>query len=530
MASPSSASSIANTGPSQASGARNRIVIAFLLISALYFADTLLRATLKTFWYDELVTVYLSRPPSFHATWAAVLQGADLNPPLFYLLTRWAQHFSGEGLIASRLPAILGFWIFGICIYCFTARRLGRLCGCIAAFVPWFTLAHYYAYEARPHGALLAWCGLMLLCWQHSRDEASARLWPPNLWHVGLFLTFLAGLLTHVYAVYLVVPFCLVECDNLLHRRRVQLGTCLAILLPPFFVAPLYLRLMRSYMSGVAGGGVHVHPYELVQHYLTAVFSPGLVLLIILLALLAWRKRQNDPSASASTSASMTREELVLSLGLVILPILGVMGAKVTHGPYFDRYFLVTTAGYAVFLAQVVAYWGPRSVVARSLITVMLFLITADTLIAAYCHWRHADIDQVEPSSHMAFVPDPAKPFMRNASLLQDRSRLAILVTGHADYLFFQYYASPELRRRLTYAASEPSEMFLRNYQQLSRFTGADLRETTFDDWFATHRNFLVYASHTQDCRDCTERFLAAGYTLRSVQPDIDGDLEYFSK
>jgi hypothetical protein len=226
----------------------------------------------------------------------------------------------------------------------------------------------------------------------------------------------------------------------------------------------------------------------------------------------------------------MTREELVLAIGLVILPILGVVGAKLTHGPYFDRYFLVTTAGYAIFLAQVVAWWGPRSFVARSLIAVMLFLVTADTLIAAYCHWRHADIDQVEPSSHIAFVPNPAQPFMRNASLLEDHSQRDILVTGHPDYLFFQYYASPELRRRLTYAAPEPSEMFLRNYQQLSRLTGADLRETTFDDWFATHRDFLVYASHNQDCHDCTEKFLAAGYTLRSVQSDIDGDLEYFSK
>src|SRR4051794_18078178 len=91
--------------------ARRGIAIVFLLISALYFVDTFLRATLKTFWYDELFTVYLCRLPTFHATWAAVLNGTDLNPPLFYLMTRWAQHWSGEGLIATRLPAIIGFWI-----------------------------------------------------------------------------------------------------------------------------------------------------------------------------------------------------------------------------------------------------------------------------------------------------------------------------------------------------------------------------------------------------------------------------------
>jgi hypothetical protein len=528
MASSPSASGTVASGTSQKSASRNIIGIAFLLISVLYFADTLLRATLKTFWYDELVTVYLCRLPSFHATWNAVLQGADLNPPLFYLLTRWSQHFTGEGLIASRLPAILGFWIFSVCIYAFVTRRLGRLCGLIAALLPWFTLAHYYAYEARPHGALLAWCGIMLYCWQRSRgtDDPPARSWPPNLWHLGLFLAFLAGLLTHVYAAYLVVPFLLVECDNLFCRRPVQLGASLAILLPLPIVAPLYLELTRHYLSGVVGGGLHIHPYEVVQHYLVAVFGPGLILVVILLALLAWRNRRLD----LSVIASLTREELVLALGLVILPILGVVAAKLTHGPYFDRYFLVSAAGYAIFLAQVVAMWGPRSFAARALVAFMVFFVAADTLIAAYCHWRHADIDQVEPSSRIVFVPDPAKPFMRNASLLEDHSQRDILITDHPDYLFLEYYASPELRRRLYFAAPEANDMFLHNYQQLSRLAGAGLQATTLHDFFATRQDFLLYQENQEICDKCTKQTLAAGYVLRDIQPDIDGELQHFSK
>ena len=110
---------------------------------------------------------------------------------------------------------------------------------------------------------------------------------------------------------------------------------------------------------------MHIHPYEVVQRYLVAVFGPGLVLIFILLALLAWRHR--DVSGTYADS-SMTREELVLALGLVILPLLGVIAAKLTHGPYFDRYFLVTSAGYAIFLAQVIGVWGPRSFAARALV------------------------------------------------------------------------------------------------------------------------------------------------------------------
>ena len=68
MASSSSAPETADSGLSHPRATSRRIAIAFLLVSALYFVDTFLRATLKTFWYDELFTVYLCRLPTFHAT------------------------------------------------------------------------------------------------------------------------------------------------------------------------------------------------------------------------------------------------------------------------------------------------------------------------------------------------------------------------------------------------------------------------------------------------------------------------------
>ena len=523
----SPASETADSGLSFPTAARNRIAIAFLLLSALYFLDTFLRATLKTFWYDELFTVYLCRLPSFHATWAAVLNRTDLNPPLFYLVTRWAQHWTGEGLIATRLPAIIGFWIFCACLYFFIAPRLGRICGSIAALAPWFTYAGYYAYEARPHGAVLAWCGLMLVCWQRSRGEAPAVRKNSNLWLAGLFLSFLAALLTHVYAIFLSVPFLLVELDHLLRRRRIHLWTCLAFLVPPCLVSTLYLRMSRNYSSGEASGGLHVHPYEIIQHFIITVFGPSLVLLILLLALLAWRNRRSHPSHSPA--ASLTREELIVALGFLLLPILGVVAAKLTHGPYFDRYFLAATAGFAMLLAQIVATSGTRSLVARGLCAVMLLFLVSDALIAAYCHWRHADLDQIGPGNLIVFAPDPARPFARNDSLLLDTSQLDILVTGHPDYLFLEYYAPPELRRRLIFAAPTPTEGFLVSYRRLSRWTGIGLQTTTFDEYFANHRDFLVYANKA-DCLDCTDTIIRDGFTLRSVKLDIDGRLEHFSR
>ena len=503
------------------------IVIAFLLISALYFADTLLRASVKTFWYDELVTVYLCKLPSFAATSSAVLHGADLNPPLFYLLTRCSQYLFGEGLIATRLPEILGFWLFGICVYLFVARRLGPLRGAVAGLFPVFTLAHYYAYEARPHGILLGCFGLMMLCWQRAREGKNVYLWV-----VGLWLSYLAALLIHVYAVYLLIPFLIAEAISIAKRNRPHFGIIAALLLAPPCVAPLYSRLYASFSSGGLLG-IHIHLYELVQHYFVFVLGPAIVVLLFLLLFLAWKQPPVDSGSNSPEVRSLSTAELGLALGLAVLPAIGVIGIKVSHAYYFDRYFLAATAGYALLLAQATLVRGSRAFIARGLLISMLVLLSADTLVAAYCRWHHADIDQIEPSSHIAFVPNPADPLMRDAALLRDTTKLDILVTNEPEFLYLYYYAPQQIRSRLVFGSPQKVG-FLDAYQQLAHWGKVGLRLTTYDDFFAGHNDFLVYSSnnthYVSGCRDCLERILKAGYALRSVDQDADNQLEHFSK
>jgi hypothetical protein len=527
MASPSSSSRVANTEPSQPGSSRNRIVIVFLLISALYFADTLLRASLKTFWYDELVTVYLCKLPSFGATWSAVLHGADLNPPLFYLLTRWSQHFFGEGLVATRLPEILGFWLFCICVYLFVARRLGPLRGAIAGLFPVFTLAHYYAYEARPHGILLGCFGLMMLCWQRAREGQRVFLWV-----LGLWLSYLSALLIHVYAVYLLIPFLIAEAISVAKRNPPNFRIMAALLLAPPCVASLYRRLYASFSSG-GFSGIHIHLYELVQHYFVFVLGPAIVVLLFLLLFLAWKQPLVDAASNLMEAPSLSTAELGLALGLALLPAIGVIGIKVSHAYYFDRYFLAATAGYALLLAQATMVRGNRSFAARGLLLAMIVLLSADTLVAAYCRWHHADLDQVDPSSHIAFVPNPADPLVRDAALLRDTTKLDILVTNEPGYLYLYYYAPPQIRSRLVFGSPQKIG-FLDAYQRLARWGKVDFRLATYDEFFARHDDFLVYRSNNtgyiSGCRDCEERFLKAGYELRSVDQDADNLLEHFSK
>lgn len=528
----SSASATAHSNTTRAVS-RKVIVGIFILISALYFADTLQRASLKDFWFDEIVSVLVCRLPSFGATWTAVMHGVDFNPPLFYILMRGGQHFFGEGLIASRLPAIVGFWIFGISLYFFVSRRLGPMLGCVAALFPVFTLAHAYAYEARPHGAVLGWCGLMLVCWQRAREGRTL-----SIWTLAFGLSWLAALLTHVYAIYLFVPFVAIEVLSVTKRWRLHAGILVALLIPPACVFPLYLRMSRAYRAATSVGGLHIHPYEVLQQYLLAVVGPALVILLLTLLLLSFAgTKETEPASGRTADPEQQRllpSELWLAVGLACLPVFGAIGVKLSHGPFFNRYFLAGTAGYAILLAQAAASHGRRIFVAKGLVAAMLFLLVGDIGIAAYCRWRHADLDQIEPASKLHFSPDPHRPFFRDDALLRNHDPQPILVPNEHTYLYIYYYA-PALRDRLYLGVHKSSAFSLAAFQEGKKWLRLnDLHAVGLNDFLATHRDFFIYSAldgnENGPCYDCLQPILDAGFALRSVDRDSDNLLEHFSK
>jgi hypothetical protein len=151
--------------------------------SIFYFADVCLRASEKYFWYDEFFTLHLSRLPGFGVLWQALREGADFNPPLFYALTKASHAVFGTGQIGTRMPEIVGFWVFCLCLFAFVNRRAGAIAGSIAMLFPMLTGAFYYAYEARPYGVVLGFCGLAMFCWQRSLVVAGGfqRILVPGL-------------------------------------------------------------------------------------------------------------------------------------------------------------------------------------------------------------------------------------------------------------------------------------------------------------------------------------------------------------
>jgi len=495
-------------------------IAGIVLVSAVYFADLFLRASRKCFWFDELFTVYLCRLHNFTSTWTAVTHGADLNPPLLYLFTRWAQWLFGYGLIATRLPAMVGVWLFGICLFLFVARRAGLVSGFIAGIFPFFTLAQYYAYEARAHGIVLGWCGLALVCWQRNA-EGRAK----NLWLAGFGLCLVGALLTHVYAVYLLFPFALVELYSLFRRGRPDWGIVAALALALISVTvTVYLPLFRVYRASVPATffpGSH----DLIQRFLVAAIGPAIGVLLLALILFAlegmWR------AGPATEFAAIPPREMLVAAGFVCIPLVGLLGSKVSHGPFIERYFLSSIAGYAIFLgfasSRLVGSWK-----AQVLAVCMLLLMIGDLGTTIYLSMKHR-IVLVEPSSGTALGTTPSNPMALYGTLLLDNNNLDILVLSNLEYLYFFKYAPPSVVSHL-YFGAPANDLFLGAYERFAKAARIDLKTTTFSPFLAAHNRFLVYERGNDAYLEAVEAFASAGYQIKSVRADAGGIMYEYGK
>ena len=96
--------------------------------------------------------------------------------------------------VAIRLPGMIGFWILCLYLFRFVSIRTSPLAGYVAMSFPLVTNAYYYAYEARPYGAVMGFCGLALVCWQGATNRSERR----NAWLVGLACALTGGMLTQL--------------------------------------------------------------------------------------------------------------------------------------------------------------------------------------------------------------------------------------------------------------------------------------------------------------------------------------------
>ena len=335
----------ATAAPQVAVAERSRSLPRWWPLAALTLLAAVLRLStldLQSFWYDEAFTPVHVLHPSLFATLRSVVH-TENTPPLWYVLAWIDSRILGTGEIALRLPSALAgiatvpvAWAIGREL---SGRRVAIACAAIVAVNPLFV---WYSQEARAYGLFVLMGALAMLCFLRAAAEPSPR-------RMGAFaLTGVLALLTHYFAVFLLIPMAL----WLLWQRSSRRGALAAS--GALAVVGLALLPLISAQGGHGTQWIGRWPLSerlqaIPQYYLTGYSgSPlghGVELLVALpiiagLGLWLWRTLERPAAARAQaaaaegTSAELGIERrgarialLVAACGVIIPIVLVAFGA-----------------------------------------------------------------------------------------------------------------------------------------------------------------------------------------------------------
>ena len=198
----------------------------------------------KPFWYDEVLTLLEARQPALPQALRA-LGDLDWMPPASHFTFYFTHKLTGAGEVAFRIPVMIGYWVFSICLYLFARRRVSIYFALMAMLLPYCSEFYLYSYEARSYAFMLAFCGLALISWQ-AAAEGIKRPWSL----VGVALGIAGAIAYQYFGVFIYVPLGAAEVYRAIKTRRVDFSMWVALAAgaAPLIVSlPLILHRMRSW-------------------------------------------------------------------------------------------------------------------------------------------------------------------------------------------------------------------------------------------------------------------------------------------
>jgi Dolichyl-phosphate-mannose-protein mannosyltransferase len=457
------------------------IVIALAVYSVV---RNLMQAAGKPLWFDEILTLVVSRQPDFAAIWNALKSGVDGNPPLFYLIERVASHLSSNEMLAFRLVSALAFACTFICLYIFVQRRSGARIALICAVLIFVTpLNNKYSLEARPYSLLVACLALALVCYQ--------RL-PAARWTVGLFLSLSLAESLHYYAVLACLPFFLAEIAHVFATSRIRYWVWLSLfgsLIPALISAPLLVNLRHAYADHIwARPEFMLIPMSYGGYFrLNALWGLAVAIISSLVVIAAWARGRTQRELTGGIEIAPASEH-ALVLGFVALPVVGVVAARIAHGGAADRYYLPAILGIAIAFGYVLSKITPAG-----------FQLVAALILIAVA-FQEADVMRAVLRNPHGI--DSRAPVL---SLLSDaiaRNDLPLVLSDAGEYVELSHVAQQSLNRRMTTLVDPPSAVVYAGTDTVDRLvielkSYVPLQVYDFKSFAAVHPDFLLYSDGT---------------------------------
>jgi uncharacterized membrane protein len=448
-------------------------------ISLIYFAVTGLLAVRRILWYDELSTYHVAILPDFSHVWGVLAGGSDLNPPLYFIITRAFVALFGAAAAVLRLPSMIGFWIMTVCLYLFVARRTSPLFGFVAMCFALVTVAYDYAYEARPYGVMLGFVGLALVFWQMAADGEHRKIAVPFL-----FLSLAGAVGNHYYAVLVLGAFAVAELVRSVRTKRVDYAVLAALAAS---LSPLLLSVPQMQSAGEFKAAHWARPRwsSFAETYIW-MLEPSLLSVAALLfaatllsVLVGARPRGRDPHPALAPRT----EDFAVALGFLAIPVMGVVLGMLITGVFTPRYVISCVIGFSIIAAFCAFHLSAGSRTAGLLLLLVLM---------------------------GSFVADNVYAEARR--LGRERQRLALIdefLGAHADLPLPLVLSDPLLHFQLPHyarSATTRNAIYLADPARAIRFIGHDsadrstlkfdyipLNVANYDSFVAQHPEFLVH-------------------------------------
>ena len=389
-------------------------------------------------WFDELLGIAVAKAPTSRQIFSFLKAGVDSNPPLSHFLTRGSMSLLGDSDFAARAPAFVGFVTMLVCLYLYTSRWLTRSYGILALLAVMCSPVRDYAWNARPYGLVLGFCGLALL---FHRQAAKAQ---GRILALAGFSLCTAGLVaSHYYAILAVGPFLLAEAARAWESKKPDWALLAASVGPPVIVLAALRPLWGSQRLALAHYWGRGNLLSFNAGYVFLAMDPliyvmALLLITVVLGLSYWNGRL---AGEIAVPPHITTPEVYLGAGFLSLPIVGAFLTQFVTHAYSARYFLPAVLGFALCLCYA----------ARMFSSIVPGLTVLLTLAMGLGFGREL----------MRVVSHPAEQLSEGAAL--GAENLPIVFDNAGDYMQVQHYF-PGLRERLWVIADPAASLKYRNY------------------------------------------------------------------
>jgi uncharacterized membrane protein len=480
--------------------------IAAVLLAVIYLLTSVLIASHRLFWYDEIFTVTISQLPDCSTIWKALAHASDAMPPTYYMLVRIFDQLPIPREVAARLPSALAM-VAGMLITFDCARRLSDgVYGLIAFSVLSCSALPYYGYEARPYALYFMFASLALWIWIHASDAGKL-----SSFLFGIVIFFAVAV--HYYAILCLVPYAVWEVSNRKPWRapsgKLTAG-CLGVLCAAALFSRQILALRQVFSPYFWSRPAPSSLAAILNDY----FNYGL---FPLAAIMIWVALVGPREKGAVASAMRPSEQLGWFFGLI--PVAGYILAKLGTNAFSPRYYIALLPGIAVAFSCLL--WRQFGSTLRISIPVFLLFATLG-LGVQFVLVRHPDLvrpptAKLEPERVNAMLilenrmPTSAKQFivLPASDLLGVEARY---YSKHPE----KYVFLVELRSNNSVSWNSRTAMNLGQYSPMLFWTLDDLK---------AHVRETALVDPSQEAIAAVEQ---SGYKMR-ITGRIDGGLEVVS-